>query len=78
MSNVDISLSILIIFSLVGISFYLGYRHAKKKYAIDPLEYLFERLEREGYIRAKTDESGAKELVLISKIVAEELEKKRK
>ena len=77
MDNVDILLSIIIVFLLVGTSFYLGFRCAKNKYIYDTVIDLLERLEREGHVRTKMDNDGEKSLVLISQIVAEALEKDR-
>ena len=67
-------LSISIIIGLVGISFYLGYNTAKSKFI---LGYLFAQLEREDHIRTKTDNNGEQELIPISQVVAEALEKDR-
>ena len=74
MDTSELLLSITIILGLVGISFYLGYHTAKSKFI---LAYLFAQLEREDHIRTKTDNDGEKELVPISQVVAEALEKDR-
>ena len=70
----DLVFTITIIFGLVGISFYLGYRTAKSKFI---LTHLFARLEREDHIRTKMDTDGEKGFVPISQVVAEALEEDR-
>jgi hypothetical protein len=74
MDVLELLLAICLIFLLVGLSFYLGYRTAKSKFI---LTHLFARLEREDHIRTKMDADGEKDLIPISQVVAEALEADR-
>jgi hypothetical protein len=74
MDVLELLLAICLIFLLVGLSFYLGYRTAKSKFI---LTHLFARLEREDHIRTKRDADGEKDLIPISQVVAEALEADR-
>jgi hypothetical protein len=77
MDVLELLLAIFLIFLLVGLSFYIGFRTAKNKFIFDSIAHTFERLEREDHIRTKTDADGEKDLIPISQVVAEALEADR-